>query len=306
MQRSLPVVVGAVAVVLAGCQGKLISGAETALPPVLGAGATFPAPLYQRWWSRLLVREELALEYRPVGSGDGVRQLRAGLVDFAGMDRLIDQSDWLQIPMTAGAIAVAYNHPDCDLQLTRLQVRQVLLGQIRNFQQLGCSPLPIRPVVRGDDSGTTANLLRFLQPPAGGWHLPQARAVDSNEAMATALAQQPGALGYLDSVYLVGRQGLRAAALETATGQFRRPDRASVQMALQQWPQRRGDAYPLVTPSWIAVSRTGLGPKAAVLRQALRYGLSPEGQQEAAVLGYEELPPALLHQAQQLTEKIQP
>ena len=296
----------AAALLLSSCVQQLRPGAEGQSPPVSGAGATFPAPLYQRWFSHLLVREDLSISYRPTDSASGERQLNAGQVDFAGSDRPRLLGQWFEIPTTAGAIAVAYNHPGCELRLNSEQLRQIMAGAIKNYSQLNCAPAPLQVVVRGDSSGTTANLLQYIQVDAEQpWHLASARSVDSNEEMATALMQLPGAIGYLDTVFLQGRFRLRAAELKNAAGRFVPPDAAAIDLALQQWPQPR-EGYPLVTLTWLLVPKTGLGRKAAVIKQALAYGLSPAGQQEARSLGYAPLPRLLQQQAIASIGVIQP
>ena len=63
----------------------------------------------------------------------------------------------VQIPMTAGAIAVAYHHPSCSLQLSQAQLVGIFLGRIRDFKELGCAPRPITVIFRSDGSGTSAN-----------------------------------------------------------------------------------------------------------------------------------------------------
>ena len=294
------------ALLLAGCVQQVKPGAEGQPPAVSGAGATFPAPLYQRWFSHLLVREDLSISYRPTDSAAGELQLQAGQVDFAGSDRPRLLGQWLEIPTTAGAIAVAYNHPGCELRLNPEQLRQILTGSISNYSQLKCPPAPLQVVVRGDSSGTTANVLQYLQVDAEqSWHLASAQVVDSNEEMATALMQSPGAIGYLDTVYLQGRFKLRAAELKNPAGHFVPPDAAAIDLALQQLPRPR-EGYPLVTPSWLLVPKSGLGRKAAVIKQALTYGLSPAGQQEARSLGYAPLPRLLQQQAIASIGAIQP
>lgn len=284
------------------------------LPPVRGAGATFPAPLYQRWFSALQVREGLSLSYQPLDSGAGVDQLLAGLVDFAGsdrdsatgMDRRLEDPRWLRIPVTAGAIAVAYNQPNCRLRLSRAQLRLILNGRIRNYQQLGCPAAPITVVVRSDAaSGTTANLLAYLQHSGGTWHSSAVESVASNDAMATALVQQPGAIGYLEMVYLNGRRGLRAAALQNSSAAFVMPSVTAVKIALHQGAHDPG-AYPLTTYSWLVTPRRGLGAKGAVLKRAITYGLSASGQASARTLGYAALPEAVLENARRSLEAWQP
>jgi phosphate transport system substrate-binding protein len=302
----LPWVTLAVALLLTGCLEQSRPSGDQQSPAVIGAGATFPAPLYQRWFTHLLVREELSISYRPSDSAAGERQLQAGQVDFAGSDRPTALRHWLQIPTTAGAIAVAYNHPGCELRLNPEQLRQILTGSISNYSQLKCPPAPLKVVVRSDSSGTTANVLHYLQVVTEQpWHLASAQVVDSNEEMATALMQSPGAIGYLDTVYLQGRFKLRAAELKNPAGRFVPPDAAAIDLALQQWPQSR-EGYPLVTPTWLLVPKSGLGRKAAVIKQALVYGLSAAGQQEARSLGYAPLPRLLQQQAVASIGAIQP
>jgi phosphate transport system substrate-binding protein len=90
------------------------------------AGASFPAGLYQRWFADLESKEKIRVNYQSVGSGAGVRQFQAGTVDFAASDKPLDAKDAaaikrgvVQLPLTAGAIAVAYNLPGCKLKLSQ-------------------------------------------------------------------------------------------------------------------------------------------------------------------------------------------
>jgi phosphate transport system substrate-binding protein len=78
-----------------------------------------------------------------------------------------------------------------------------------------------------------------------------------------------------------------------------------VDRALALWPEPK-EGYPLVSPSWVLVPKTGLGQKAPLLQQALRYGLSAEGQQEVKTLGYAPLPGRLQEQAKAMVEEITP
>lgn len=296
----------AMAWLMAGCNVQPGSGGDAAVPSVLGAGATFPAPLYQRWFSRLLVRERLSIRYTPINSAAGEQQLLAGQIDFAGSDFPATRADWIQIPTTAGAIAVAYNHPGCRPRLNPEQLRKILAGVIHDFSQLNCTPSPLRLVVRSDRSGSTAHLLNYLNlSTSQPWHVSSARVVYSNEAMATTLMQQEGSLGYLDTVYLQGRFKLRTAELRNQDGRFLPPDAAAVDLALRQWPEPR-QGYPLAVATWLLLPKSGLGRKAAVMKQALAYALSPSGQQEARILGYAPLPASLLNVAQNGINTIQP
>ncbi len=290
---------------LSGCTALDTPSRNDARLRVRGAGATFPAPLYQRWFTHLLVREGLAISYEAAGSGTGLAQLGAGLVDFAGSDRPAPSGSWVQIPMTTGAIALAYNHPGCQLRLKPQQVRQIFAGTIRNYSQLGCVPRSIGVTVRSDDSGTTANLLNFLGLSPRDWHTGTARGVVGNDGMATALSQNPGGFGYLETVFLHGRSNLQPVAIQNANGQFVQPTRSEVNRALAKIDRPQA-GYPIVSLSWVMAPRKGLGPKAAVLREALAFGLSDQGQLEASELGYGVLPAGLLKGARFELEKIQP
>jgi phosphate transport system substrate-binding protein len=136
---------------LVGCGGT---------PSLNGAGASFPAAIYQRWFQDLAAKG-VRVNYQSVGSGAGVRQFLSKTVDFAASDVPLTSSEIaslprgaVQIPMTAGAIAVAYNLNGCDLKLSQAQLADVFSGKITNFNQLGCAATPIRVIYRSDGSGT--------------------------------------------------------------------------------------------------------------------------------------------------------
>ena len=140
------------------------------------AGASFPAGLYQRWFADLASKDKIRVNYQSVGSGAGVREFQAGTVDFAASDKPLDAQDAaaikrgvVQLPLTAGAIAVAYNLPGCKLKLSQEQLVQIFEGKIRNFQQLGCADQAIQVVVRSDGSGTTYNFTNSLAAFSPSW-----------------------------------------------------------------------------------------------------------------------------------------
>ena len=139
------------------------------------AGASFPAAIYQRWFSDL-APQGIRVNYQSVGSGAGVRQFTAGTVDFGASDKpmkpeAIDKVSRgvVQIPMTAGAIAVAYNNSDCELKLTQDQLSGIFLGSIKNYSELGCDPKAIKIVHRSDGSGTTYNFTKHLSAISPEW-----------------------------------------------------------------------------------------------------------------------------------------
>lgn len=147
--------------------------------------------------------------------------------------------------MMAGAVAIAYNHPDCELSLTLEQFRLIVFKQIDDFGQLGCAQQPITLYVRQKSSGTTAHLRCYLDATGQIWHHPRALRVNSNEAMATDLVQHPGSVGYLNTVFLNGCLTLQVAPLETDQVLFVSPEQVLEVEALEF----SGPGYPLTAVS---------------------------------------------------------
>ena len=126
-----------------------------------GAGATFPAKIYTRWFSELAKAGGPQVNYQAVGSGSGRKAFIDQTVSFAASDDPMKQEDidkvqrgLVQIPMVGGTIAFGYNR-DCDLKLTQQQAVQVALGSINDWNQLNCPAGKITWVHRSDGSGTT-------------------------------------------------------------------------------------------------------------------------------------------------------
>ena len=136
-----------------------------------GAGATFPAPIYQRWFQDFASSTGNRVNYQSVGSGAGVRQFIAGTVDFAASDEPIKSSEAskvkrgvVQIPMVGGTIAIAYNNPGCKLKLTQKQTVDIFAGRIKDWKEVGCSGGVMKVVHRSDGSGTTFAFTNTSRP----------------------------------------------------------------------------------------------------------------------------------------------
>jgi phosphate transport system substrate-binding protein len=286
-----------------------------------GAGASFPASIYQRWFADLAGKENIRVNYQSVGSGAGVRQFEADTVDFAASDRPLDADEAaaikrgvVQLPLTAGAIAVAYNLPGCELRLTQGQLVQIFEGKITNFNQVGCTDQPIQVVVRSDGSGTTYNFTNSLAAFSASWkdgpgigksvNWPSGVGAKGNEGVAASLLQAKGSLGYVESAYVRGP--LQAAAIQNRAGQFVKPDAASASAALatiELGPDLTGSdpnpaiGYPIVTFTWVLLYRSGNGSKLAPLQTSFSYALSDAAQKRAPGLGYVSLPAPVLSKA---------
>ncbi len=294
-----------------------------------GAGATFPAPFYQRAFAG--VASKVRVNYQSVGSGAGVRQFVAGTVDFGATDEPIKSSEAakvsrgvVQFPAVGGTIAIAYNKADCPkLQLTQKQAVDVFLGNIKTWEQLKCGKGKITVAHRSDGSGTTFAFTNSLSAFSPEWKskVGEGKSVKwpvgvggkGNEGVAGVIQNTPGAIGYLNQAFVKGK--IRAAALQNKAGKFVMPTEASGAAALNnikldgmlagEDPNPAGaGSYPISTLTWILAYQKGNGAKAPAIRQAMLHLLSPQAQGQASGLGYVPLKGKILQQAKAAVAKI--
>ena len=291
------------------------------------AGASFPAAIYQRWFQDL-APQGVSVNYQSVGSGAGVRQFTAGTVDFGASDKPMKPEaiakvsrGVVQIPMTAGAIAVAYNNPGCELSLTQAQLAGIFLGEITNYSALGCGDKAIKVVHRSDGSGTTYNFTKHLAAISPAWdkgvgaaksvQWPTGVGAKGNEGVSAQLSQIDGGIGYVELAYVKG--ALQAAAVQNASGAKVKPTNATASEALGSIdlgpdliggnPNPKG-GYPIVTFTWVLAYKTGNGDNTPLLKTTFDYMLSDEAQSKAPELGYVSLPPEVISQAKAAANSI--
>jgi phosphate transport system substrate-binding protein len=229
----------------------------------------------------------------------------------------------VQIPMTAGAIAVAYQHKGCVLKLSQPQLVAIFQGRITNYNQLGCAAKPIKVVVRSDGSGTTANFTAHLSAIDPTWkqqvgsgknvNWPVGTAAKGNEGVAAQLNQLDGGLGYVEAAFV--KPPLQAAALTNAAGTTLKPTPESEQEALSSidlGPDLTGSdpnprtGYPIVTFSWILLYKSGNGAKQQSLLKVFNYTLSEPAQAMAGQLGFISLPAPVLEKGKAALATVQP
>ncbi|MEB3308000.1 MAG: phosphate ABC transporter substrate-binding protein PstS [Cyanobacteriota bacterium] len=306
--------------------------AASAQSTLNGAGASFPAPFYQRAFSGL-AQQGVRVNYQSVGSGAGVRQFLAGSVDFGASDEPMKAADYskgaagkrgvVQIPAVGGTIAIAYNKPDCkNLRLTQNQAVDIFLGKIRSWDQLKCGKGKLTVVHRSDGSGTTFAFTNSLSAFSPEWtskvgkgksvNWPVGVGGKGNEGVAGVIQNTPGAIGYLNQSYVRGK--IRAAALQNRSGKFVMPTLKGGAAALNNIrldanlagtdPNPSGaDSYPISTLTWILAYRDGNGSKAGTIRKAMLFLLGP-AQNQADELGYVPLKGSILRQAKAAVGKI--
>lgn len=299
-----------------------------------GAGASFPAPLYTKWFkSYAAAHPEIQVDYQSVGSGSGKKSVIDKTVDFGASDAAMSDEELARVPggaqlfpMTAGAIVIAYNLPDVkDLKLSRKAYTSIFLGKIKKWNDaeiVKSNPgvkLPdtaINVVVRADSSGTSFVFSKHLSAVSPEFdktvgtntmpNWPVGTKSKGNEGVTASLMTTPGSIGYIEYGYAKS-QNVPFAALENKAGKFVAASTASGQEALAStnlpenliaWnPDPSGDgAYPVVTYTWIICYKKYDATKLAAMQALLRYGLG-DGQKDAEPLGYIPLPQAAVSKA---------
>ena len=295
---------------------------------ISGAGATFPAKIYTRWFSDLAKSGGPKVNYQAVGSGSGRKAFIDQSVDFGASDDPMKAKDiakvtrgLVQIPMVGGTIAFGYNNPDCDLKLSQKQAVQVAMGKIQDWSELNCPAGKLLWVHRSDGSGTTKAFTNSMQAFSREWTLGTGKSVawpagvggKGNAGVSGLIKLTPGAIGYVNQSYIRGN--VKAAALQNLSGEFLKPSTKAGATALNGIrldqnlagtnpnPTARG-AYPIATLTWILAYETGNGSKTTAVKDALNYLLSDEAQDKAPRLGFVPLKGDILNKSRLAVERI--
>ncbi|MEY4297173.1 MAG: phosphate transporter substrate-binding protein PstS [Cyanobacteriota bacterium] len=306
-----------------------VAASASAQSTINGAGATFPAPFYQRAFAGL-AGQGVQVNYQSVGSGAGVRQYVAGTVDFGATDEPIKDGEAakvkrgvVQFPAVGGTIAIAYNKADCKgLKLTQTQAVDIFLGKISSWDQLKCGKGKLTVAHRSDGSGTTFAFTNSLSAFSPEWKskVGEGKSVKwpvgvggkGNEGVAGVLSNTPGAIGYVNQSYVKGP--IKAAALQNKAGKYVLPNLASGAAALNnirlnaelagEDPNPAGaNSYPISTLTWILAYEKGNGMKAGAIRKAMLHLLGP-AQNQADELGYVPLRGDILKKAKAAVARI--
>lgn len=235
---------------------------------ITAAGASFPAPLYQRWFQDFnKINPKVQINYQSVGSGAGVEQFTKGTVDFGASDTGMTDEEIakvpadkgvLLLPMTAGSIVIAYNLPDVpELKLPRDVYTEIFLGKITKWNDpkiAAANPgvtLPdqnITVVHRSDGSGTTAVFTKHLSAISPDWKtaVGDGKTVQwpktgtflgakGNEGITSQILQTAGSIGYIEYGY-AKNNNVKFASLQNKAGTFVVPSDESASAALATVP----------------------------------------------------------------------
>lgn len=304
-----------------------------------GAGATFPYPLYSKWFDQYTkVDPSVRFNYQSIGSGGGQKQIMAQTVDFGASDGPMSDENLakapgklLHIPTVAGAVVVTYNLPEAgQLKLEGPVIADIFLGNITKWNDRRIAALnpgvklPSTDLVvvhRSDGSGTSYIFTDYLSTVSKEWEhkvgrntsvkWPTGLGAKGNEGVAGQIKQLPGTIGYVELAY-AHQNKLPFAELKNAAGQFISASLDSVTEALGtakipddfrfSMVNAPGEkAYPIAGATWLLVyEQQQNAVKGKKLVEFLNWALT-KGEDMAASLDYAPLPANL---RQRVLERI--
>jgi len=257
--------IAAMAVGAAGCGGSSSAAGGTPAPAIsgftpqpmsadtiLGAGASFPAPLYMKWGSDYNGVSGVKLNYQSIGSGGGISAIEAKTVDFGASDAPLEQAELeanglAQFPMVVGGDVLVVNLDgvaDGQLKLTPDLVAGIYMGTISTWNDSAIVKLnpgvklpstKINVVHRSDGSGTTWIFTHYLTDAAGSiWTAGADKEIawpvgvggKGNEGVAASVQQLSGSIGYVEYAY-AKQTGMTTTQLQNKDGQWVKPSIAS-------------------------------------------------------------------------------
>lgn len=340
---SLSVAGLALSFVLVGCGSKsattttdangVATGAASSVK-INAAGATFPYPIYTKWFDDYKTKTGVEINYQAVGSGAGIKQLKAQTVDFAGSDAPLKDKDMkempsevVQFPSVGGAVVVAYSvkGAPADLKLDGPTIAKIFMGTIKKWNDPAIAAdnpgvtLPatgINTAHRSDGSGTTNIFTTYLSQVSPEWKgkLGAGKTVDwpvgvggkGNDGVTAAVQQGDGGIGYVELAYAMQNK-LNVASIKNAAGKFVKPSVETTTNAIEgalplvqkditaPISDAPGDqSYPIAALTYLLVYKQGQNPDQTKATIDFLKWAMTDGQPEAAKLDYAPLPKALV------------
>ena len=307
-----------------------------------GAGATFPNPIYSKWFAEYTkVHPDDRINYQPIGSGGGIRQLTARTVFFGASDMPMTDDQLkaapgplLHLPTVLGAVVPIYNLQGvADLKFTGQVLANIYLGKIKKWNDAAIAKLnpgvklpatDIAVAHRSESSGTTFIFVDFLakvlpefQKTVGvnsavNW--PVGIGGKGNEGVSGLVSQTPGAIGYVELIYAL-QNNISYGSVQNAAGEFVKasPDSVTKAAAGAVIPDDfrvsitnapGPGAYPLSSFTWLLLyTEPTEKTHARAMNEFMKWALT-DGQKYATELGYAPLPQSLVPRELMALEKI--
>lgn len=321
-----------------------LAGAAFAADLINGAGATFPAPIYQKWFGEFkAAHPDVQINYQDIGSGAGIRQLTMGTVDFGASDMAMSDTQIgalkvkpLHFPTVLGAVVLTYNIPEltAPLNLTSDLIAGIFLGEIKKWNDPKIvavnktAKLPAKDIVvvhRSDGSGTSFCFTDYLSKVSPSWKSkvgakdsvdwPVGQGGKGTAGVAGAIKQNPYSIGYVELLY-AKQNKLGYAKVKNPAGEFVEASVDSVTAAAAGAKMSEDfrvsitdapgkTAYPISTYTWLLVpSKFSDATKKKDMVAFLTWMLQ-NGQKEAASMDYAPLPKAVVEKEMKQIAQIQ-
>ena len=304
-----------------------VAGAQN----INGAGATFPNPIYSKWFSEYSQQHSnVHINYQPIGSGGGIRQVTDGTVDFGASDVTMTDEQLAQakvkvvaLPTVLGAVVPVYNLPGVSkpLNFSGDVIADIYLGKISKWNDprlakdnpgVSLPDKAILPVYRSDGSGTTFIFTDFLAKVSPDWNSkvgkgasikwPTGIGQKGNEGIAGMVRQAPNSIGYVELIYAIQNK-MEFGAVRNSAGKFVQASTAGVTAAAagaakNMPPDYRisitnapgPDSYPISSFTWLLIPTHSADPTKAKVLADFMGWMLDHGQSEAAALSYAPLP----------------
>lgn len=298
-----------------------------------GAGATFPYPIYSKWFYEYNKLKGVQVNYQSIGSGGGVQQFTAKTVDFGASDAFLTDEETVKVngkvihaPTVIGCLPVIYNLPGVEsgLKLTPGVLADIFMGKIMKWNDAALTELnpevklpdlAITVAHRSDGSGTTNIFTNYLAKISTEWAAgpgwgkavkwPVGVGGKGNEGVAGLVKQIPGTIGYVELAYAIQNK-MTYAKLKNKAGKFVEPSEvgttAAAEGALKKMPADfkimitnapGADAYPIAGFTWLLL-RTEYGAEQGKTLVELLDWIYSDGQKMAQELHYAPLPDPLI------------
>ncbi len=312
------------------CLLAVVSSAATAQTMLNGAGATFPYPIYSKWFNEYhKLHPEISINYQSIGSGGGIRQVLAGTVDFGASDGPMTDEQLsqaktkiLHIPTVLGSVVPAYNLPSVkgELKFTGPILANIFLGKITTWNDAAIAKanpgvtLPgdrIVVVHRSDGSGTSYVFTDYLSKVSPDWKSvvgkgtsvkwPVGLGAKGNEGVAGMVRQMPGSIGYVELIYAL-QNNIPYGSVQNAAGQFVKASLESTTAAAASVKQMPADfrvsitnapgkdAYPISTFTWLLIPARNADQGKHKVIIDFLNWMLQNGQSEVTQLSYAPLP----------------
>jgi phosphate transport system substrate-binding protein len=325
--------------------GILMAGAAlVSAQAINGAGATFPYPIYGKWFEEFRQKNpSIEINYQSKGSGAGIAQLTEGTVDFGASDMPMKDAQIaalkvkaLHFPTVLGGVVPTYNLPGlADLKFSSEAMAGIFLGKIVKWNDpriAKANPgvkLPSTDIIvvhRADGSGTTFVFTDYLSKISPEWKAgpgantsikwPAGVGQQGNEGVAGMVKQTPGAIGYVELIYAL-KNKMEYGYVENAAGAYLKATLDTVTAAAAGAAKSMPadfrvsitdapgkNAYPIASFTWLLIPTRIQDPQKRAALVGFLKWMLADGQKDCAELGYAPLPKAVVAQEQKQIAQI--